>query len=123
MRQHRRIQQILSILILCCFAVGFHSNDVLLSRAAFFNGTSDQKKSFLSIASTTLFSYTTKTEDLRPHFNNPYTLGSAVTSLLTSYRISELFLLNKIEDYLLFCKHIVTKLQRTNIIFPFHYFL
>src|SRR5687767_8364880 len=121
MIKSRGVLQVLSVFLLFCYTVSYHSGNSSLSKKIIFVSGADDHNKDCYIASTHLFSNSAKTENLRVQFNNIYPFWYDTSSLLVSYRIAELTLYNKLSDYLVFSKRIVIRLQRTSIIFPFHY--
>ena len=108
--------------LLFCYTVSYQSSSSFFSKRILPDGSSNHEKSSY-LVSAHLAGSSAKSENLRVQVSNNCQSWYDATSLLISYRIAELTLHNKLLDYLVLSKSIVVRLQRTTIIFPFHYFL
>jgi hypothetical protein len=115
---------LLSILVLYCFLVSFYCSSILLSNTSSVKRQAANDEGYFSLASTNLFCHTAKSENIVASYNNglPSSLKNH-DGFSTCARAAELFLVNTISNYLFAARHIIVRLRKTDIIFPFHYFL
>lgn len=119
MKSSVRISSVLLLTAIYCFTIGIVTKPLVYSAIQ----TTNHEKYFPSI-STILFLHTPKTESSVNNFNNFPAPGikNLYDGLWALTKTTEQFYEAAFTQYTGFSRNFLIQLQKTSIIFPFHYF-
>ncbi|MBW7847818.1 MAG: hypothetical protein H3C41_07035 [Bacteroidales bacterium] len=123
MKKIFRICSTLALALLYSFAIGLYSHAPLVDNFAYLQSNPDVEQ-YISLVSTNLFCHTTKTESQISFQAKlpPISPKKPVAEFLTCIKATEHLLLNEFSQYSFFSQNLLVRLQKTILIFPFHYF-
>lgn len=123
MKKVFRIFSLLTISALYSFVISLYSSNAFIDNCTFSQTNSDTKQ-YSSLISSTLLCHTAQTESSITVHNNapPSSLKNPFSEFSACLRTTEQLFFNVFSQYHFYSQNLLVRLQKTDIIFPFHYF-
>lgn len=123
MKKVFRIFSLLTISALYSFVISLYSSNVFIDNFTFSQTNSDTKQ-YSSLVSSYLLCHTSQTESSITVHNNapPSSLKNPFSEFSACIRTTEQLFFVTFSQYRFYSQNLLVRLQKTDIIFPFHYF-
>jgi hypothetical protein len=119
-----QITGLISMTLLYCFATAFCSGMALRSNDIFSKNNAAEKESYSHSVSAKSFQHTVQTENsvtVCSH-HNPVTVKNNYKEFSAVNIAAEHAFVRSFSQYNFYSQKLLTRLQKTDLIFPFHYF-
>jgi hypothetical protein len=115
---------VLVVLTLYCFVVSVYSGITIGNADGFFKPVSAQQTGYKKAIAAGSFFHTTQSEIAGSiiHTGKPAPLKNNRDEIIAGLKVAEQFFSHRFLQYNLYSKNLLIHLQKTALIFPFHYF-
>ena len=120
-----RIIALIQISVLYCFVISLYSSNALVENTAFSKLTDSESKHRHALVASDLLSISAHAEISVPAFNaasSSSSLKNPLNGFLAWVKITEQLFFSLFSQYSFYSQNVLVRFQRTDIIFPFHYF-